>query len=68
METKLTGQQIREKFAEYFKKIGHEKVNSSSLIPHNDKTLLFCNAGMNQFKDFFTGKATPSNPRAVSIQ
>lgn len=68
METKLTGQQIREKFANYFKKSGHEKVASSSLIPHNDKTLLFCNAGMNQFKDYFTGKATPPNRRAVSIQ
>jgi alanyl-tRNA synthetase len=68
METKLTGQQIREKFAHYFKQSHHEKVASSSLIPHNDKTLLFCNAGMNQFKDYFTGKATPSNRRAVSIQ
>ena len=68
METKLTGQEIREKFAHYFKRSGHEKVSSSSIIPHNDKTLLFCNAGMNQFKDYFTGKATPSNRRAVSIQ
>jgi alanyl-tRNA synthetase len=68
METKLTGHQIREKFAQYFKKSGHEKVTSSSLVPHNDKTLLFCNAGMNQFKDYFTGKATPTNRRAVSIQ
>lgn len=68
METKLNGQQIREKFATYFAKKGHEKVASSSLIPHNDKTLLFCNAGMNQFKDYFTGKSTPTNKRAVSIQ
>lgn len=68
MNTKLSGHQIREKFAHYFKKTGHEKVASSSLIPHNDKTLLFCNAGMNQFKDYFTGKATPGNRRAVSIQ
>ncbi|MFA6237362.1 MAG: alanine--tRNA ligase [Bacteriovorax sp.] len=68
MESKLTGHQIREKFAQFFKKSGHEKIASSSLIPHNDKTLLFCNAGMNQFKDYFTGKATPSNRRAVSIQ
>lgn len=68
MEKKLTGHEIREKFAQFFKKSGHEKVTSSSLIPHNDKTLLFCNAGMNQFKDYFTGKATPGNRRAVSIQ
>jgi alanyl-tRNA synthetase len=68
MSEKLTGQQIREKFAQYFMRKNHEKVASSSLIPHNDKTLLFCNAGMNQFKDYFTGKAVASNKRAVSIQ
>ncbi len=68
MQTKLTGQQIREKFTQYFEKKQHEKVASSSLIPHNDKTLLFCNAGMNQFKDYFTGKSVAQNKRAVSIQ
>lgn len=68
MSEKLTGQQIREKFSNYFIKKNHEKVASSSLIPHNDKTLLFCNAGMNQFKDYFTGKAVAQNKRAVSIQ
>ena len=68
MSEKLTGQQIREKFAQYFMRKNHEKVASSSLIPHNDKTLLFCNAGMNQFKDYFTGKAVATNKRAVSIQ
>ncbi len=68
MSEKLTGQQIREKFAHYFMKNHHEKVASSSLIPHNDKTLLFCNAGMNQFKDYFTGKSQAANKRAVSIQ
>lgn len=68
MSEKLTGQQIREKFAQYFMKYNHEKVASSSLIPHNDKTLLFCNAGMNQFKDYFTGKSVATNKRAVSIQ
>ncbi len=68
MSEKLTGQQIREKFANYFMKKQHEKVASSSLIPHNDKTLLFCNAGMNQFKDYFTGKSVATNKRAVSIQ
>lgn len=64
----LTGQEIREKFAQYFMRKGHEKIASSSLIPHNDKTLLFCNAGMNQFKDYFTGKSVAQNKRAVSIQ
>lgn len=68
MNTPLTGHQIREKFAQFFNKKGHEKITSSSLIPHNDKTLLFANAGMNQFKDYFTGKATPMNRRAVTIQ
>lgn len=61
-------QEIREKFSKYFEALGHEKVTSSPLVPINDDTLLFANAGMNQFKDFFTGKATPSNKRAVTIQ
>ncbi len=64
----LTGQEIRERFTNFFVKNSHEKHLSSSLIPHNDKTLLFANAGMNQFKDFFTGKDTPKNRRAVTIQ
>ena len=68
MTTKMTSQQIREKFAQYFQKNNHEKIASSSLLPHNDKTLLFANAGMNQFKDYFTAKATPKNKRAVTIQ
>lgn len=68
MAQKLTGTEIRKKFADYFASKGHEKISSSSLIPHNDKTLLFCNAGMNQFKDYFTGKAIAQNKRAVSIQ
>jgi alanyl-tRNA synthetase len=65
---KLSGHEIRQKFAGFFEKHGHDKHASSSLIPHNDKTLLFTNAGMNQFKDYFTGKDTPKNRRAVSIQ
>lgn len=64
----LSGQEIREKFSNYFQKKQHEKIASSSIIPHNDKTLLFCNAGMNQFKDYFTGKAVAKNKRAVTIQ
>jgi len=65
---KLSGHEIRQKFAAFFEKHKHDKHASSSLIPHNDKTLLFTNAGMNQFKDYFTGKDTPKNRRAVSIQ
>jgi len=60
--------EIRKKFFEFFKKRGHEQVESSSLIPAQDPTLLFANAGMNQFKDIFLGKETRSYKRAVSIQ
>ena len=48
--------EIRQKFFDYFIKNGHTKVPSSSLIPAQDPTLLFANAGMNQFKDVFLGK------------
>lgn len=64
----LTAQDIREKFTKFFVDNGHEKIESSPLIPQNDPTLLFANAGMNQFKDYFTGKANPKNRRAVTIQ
>ncbi|HXH73353.1 MAG TPA: alanine--tRNA ligase [Bacteriovoracaceae bacterium] len=64
----MRAQEIRNAFSNYFIRNGHEKHKSSSLVPHNDPTLLFANAGMNQFKDFFTGKATPPNRRAVTIQ
>jgi alanyl-tRNA synthetase len=64
----MRAQEIRNAFSDYFRRQGHDKHKSSSLVPHNDNTLLFANAGMNQFKDFFTGKATPGNRRAVTIQ
>lgn len=64
----MKAKEIRSKFAEFFTKKGHDKVPSGSLVPLNDPTLLFTNAGMNQFKDYFTGKANAENPRAVSIQ
>jgi alanyl-tRNA synthetase len=59
---------IRRAFLDYFVKQGHKPVASASLVPHNDPTLLFTNAGMNQFKDGFTGKAKPPAPRATSAQ
>lgn len=64
----MRAQEIRNAFSNYFIRNGHEKHKSSSLVPHNDPTLLFANAGMNQFKDYFTGKANPAHRRAVTIQ
>lgn len=61
-------QEIRERFSKFFENKGHVKLPSSPLVPINDDTLLFANAGMNQFKDFFTGKAKPKDKRAVTIQ
>lgn len=60
--------ELRQKFFNYFKKQGHTQVTSSATIPHNDPTLLFTNAGMNQFKDFFLGKAKPIYTRATTSQ
>ncbi|MBW4039718.1 MAG: alanine--tRNA ligase [Acidobacteria bacterium] len=64
----LTGNQIREEFLRFFEGKGHRRVHSSSLVPVNDPTLLFTNAGMNQFKDVFLGTETRSYTRAVSSQ
>src|SRR5213592_4666056 len=64
----LTGLQIRRKFLEFFEKKGHKIVHSSSLVPHNDSTLLFTNAGMNQFKDVFLGLEKRDYTRATSSQ
>ena len=64
----MKSMQIRQKFFDFFMQRGHEKVASSSLIPAQDPTLLFANAGMNQFKDVFLGKEKRSYKRAVTIQ
>jgi alanyl-tRNA synthetase len=64
----MKSEEIRKKFFDFFIKNGHTKVPSSSLIPAQDPTILFTNAGMNQFKDAFLGKETRSYSRAVSIQ
>src|SRR6185437_5112985 len=60
--------QVRKAFVEYFAAKKHEIVKSSSLVPANDPTLLFTNAGMNQFKDVFVGAETRAYSRATSSQ
>jgi alanyl-tRNA synthetase len=64
----LTGSQIRRMFLDFFIEKGHREVHSSSLVPHNDPTLLFTNAGMNQFKDVFLGLEKRDYSRATSSQ
>ena len=64
----LTAKQIRAGFIDFFKDKGHEFVPSSPIVPRGDETLLFANAGMNQFKDIFLGLAPPEYPRAVNSQ
>ncbi len=59
---------IRSTFLDFFAADGHEKVHSAPLVPQNDPSLLFVNAGMVPFKDYFTGAARPPSPRAVSSQ
>jgi alanyl-tRNA synthetase len=64
----LTGSEIRRMFLDFFVQKGHREVHSSSLVPHNDPTLLFTNAGMNQFKDVFLGLEKRDYNKAASSQ
>ncbi len=64
----LTGSEIRRKFLDFFVQKGHKEVHSSSLVPANDPTLLFTNAGMNQFKDVFLGLEKRGYNRATTSQ
>jgi alanyl-tRNA synthetase len=68
MSTPRTAAEIRESFLRFFEERGHKRVKSSSLVPQNDPTLLFTNAGMNQFKDVFTGRETRDYKRATTSQ
>jgi len=63
-----SGNEIRELFLRFFESKGHRRVASSSLVPHNDPTLLFANAGMNQFKDLFLGAEKREYSRATTSQ
>jgi alanyl-tRNA synthetase len=64
----MTSREIRSGFLKYFERNGHQIVPSSSLVPHDDPTLLFTNAGMNQFKDVFLGKEKRPYRRATTAQ
>jgi len=68
LPTMLTGSEIRRKFLDFFVQKGHKEVHSSSLVPANDPTLLFTNAGMNQFKDVFLGLEKRDYSRATTSQ
>jgi len=66
--TGITGNEIRELFLRFFESKQHRRIASSSLVPANDPTLLFTNAGMNQFKDVFTGQERREYNRATTSQ
>src|SRR6201986_3400363 len=63
-----SGSEMRETFLRFFASKGHRRVHSSSLVPANDPTLLFTNAGMNQFKDVFLGVERRDYTRATTSQ
>ena len=63
----LTGNEVRKTFLRFFEERGHRIVRSSSLVPTNDPTLLFTNAGMNQFKDVFLGLEQRDYNRATTL-
>src|SRR6476660_9806278 len=64
----MTSGEIRQAFLDFFRSKGHSIVPSAPIVVKNDPTLLFTNAGMNQFKDFFLGNRVPANPRIADTQ
>ena len=68
MEKKLTAKEIRESFKEFFRQKGHKIVPSAPMVIKDDPTLMFTNAGMNQFKDIILGNAAPKSRRVADSQ
>ena len=64
----IKSEYIRKQFLDFFEQKKHKIMRSASVVPIDDPTLLFTNAGMNQFKPFFLGKEIPSNRRIVNSQ
>lgn len=64
----FSSDELRENYLKFFEEKGHKRIASSSLIPHNDPTLLLTTAGMVQFKPYYLGMAKPENPRMASCQ
>ncbi len=64
----MQSRDVRQSFLDYFSARGHQRIASAPLVPHGDATLLFTNAGMVQFKNYFLGVETPENRRAVTAQ
>ena len=64
----MNSKEIRKQFLDFFKNKSHQIVPSAPIVVKNDPTLMFTNAGMNQFKDYFLGNATPSNRRVADTQ
>ncbi len=64
----MNSSEIRQKFLDFFKEKGHNIVQSAPMVIKNDPTLMFTNAGMNQFKDYFLGNDIPRNPRIADTQ
>ena len=65
---KLTGSQIRQMWLDFFASKGHEIIPSASLVPHDDPTLLWINAGVAPLKKYFDGREKPNNPRLTNAQ